>query len=385
MVKLGVIGYGGRAADIVQAIEKTPLGATVTAIADINRPAVLATAKEHNKDLSAVRMYDAADAMLDGEDLDGVIVATRCSLHTEMALKVLARNKPLFLEKPVATTLADYRRLAAAAASAKAVTLVSFPLRVTPVAQTAGRIIRSGQLGRITHVQATNNVPYGEVYFQHWYRDERETGGLFLQKATHDIDVINYLLGEAEPVRVAGMTSKQVFRGDKPAGRRCIDCPEKLTCPESKQNPTMHSGTSVAKLEEYQCCFAADTGNEDCGDALIEYAGGARANYSQNFYSRRGAAVRRIRAIGHLGTVEFDWYSEKAVVWMHHNSRVETFDCSTKGGHGGGDTALAVNFLQAIAGQAESAAPLSAGLRSVLICLLARESARTGQMQDART
>jgi hypothetical protein len=32
-------------------------------------------------------------------------------------------------------------------------------------------------------VQAINNVPYGSVYYHSWYRDPKETGGLFLQKA----------------------------------------------------------------------------------------------------------------------------------------------------------------------------------------------------------
>jgi predicted dehydrogenase len=264
--------------------------------------------------------------------------------------------------------------------------MVSFPLRVTPVALAARRIVQSGQLGPITHVQSTNNVPYGEVYYQAWYRDERETGGMFLQKATHDIDVINVLLGEPEPVRVAAMCSKLVFRGNKPAGLRCIDCPEKLTCLESKFNPTAATGAGLqTKPELYQCCFAADTGNEDSGDAIIEYANGVKANYSQNFYSRREAAMRRVRAIGHLGTVEFDWATEQARVWMHHTSRVETFDCRSKGeSHGGGDAALVINFIQCLKGKAESMSPLSAGLRSALICLLARESSRTGTFQAAK-
>ena len=54
------------------------------------------------------------------------------------------------------------------------------------------------------HVQAWNNVPYGWCYYQSWYRDENETQGLFLQKATHDFDYINYLV-EKRPVMVCAM------------------------------------------------------------------------------------------------------------------------------------------------------------------------------------
>jgi predicted dehydrogenase len=386
MIKLGIVGYGGRGSGLVKMFEALPFEAKFVAIADARPDDVPARMEKCKKDPAGVRVYESADEMLDRESLDAVVVSTRCSQHSRLGSKVLARGLPLYLEKPVSTNLDDYRMLAAAAAKAKQPTMVSFPLRVTPVARQAKRIIDSGQLGRITHVQATNNVPYGEVYFQYWYRDEAETGGLFLQKGTHDIDVVNFMLGEPDPVRIAAMTSKLVFRGDKPAGLKCIDCAEKLTCLESKFNPTVATGCGLqTTLDDYRCCFAVDTGNEDSGDAIIEYANGVKANYSQNFYSRRGAAVRRIRCIGHLGTLEFDWNTEKLNVWMHHNSRVESYDCSSKGqGHGGGDDALIINFCNCLLGRAESVAPLSVGLRSALICILARESSRTGAIMDAR-
>ncbi|MEK0313207.1 Gfo/Idh/MocA family oxidoreductase [Cohnella sp. 56] len=80
---------------------------------------------------------------------------------------------------------------------------------------------RSGN-GEIEHVQAVDNVPYGSVYFHNWYRDERETGGVFLQKATHDFDCINHLIG-LKPVSVCAVKSKQIFKGDKPEGLYCKD------------------------------------------------------------------------------------------------------------------------------------------------------------------
>lgn len=383
MLKIGIIGLGRRGAALIKELPRMPQGATLVAVAD---PFLTEEKKALRlPDAAGVAFYTSADDMLNKQDLDAVFVATRCSQHTAMALKVLAKGLPLFLEKPVSVNFDEWRRLSAAANAAKQATMVSFPLRVTAVAQTARRVIDSGQLGPITHVQAVVNVPYGEVYYQTWYRDQRETGGMFLQKATHDIDVINYLLGDhLNPARVAAMTSKLIFRGDKPAGLKCIDCGEKLTCPESKHNPTLSTGAALqAPKDDYLCAFAADTGNEDSGNALIEYDNGTQACYSQNFYSRRGAFTRKIRAIGHLGTVEFDWATEKATVWMHHVSRVETYDCTSSGqGHGGGDYALISNFLDTLLGRAQSLSPLSAGLRSALICLMARESATTRTFQE---
>ena len=59
--------------------------------------------------------YDDADEMLLREELDGVFIGTRCSLHTPYACKVLKLGLPLFLEKPVCITRAQYEALRAAA------------------------------------------------------------------------------------------------------------------------------------------------------------------------------------------------------------------------------------------------------------------------------
>jgi len=75
--------------------------------------------------------------------------------------------------------------------------VVSFPLRVTPLFQKVLEIVRSGRIGDINQVVAHNFVPYGGVYFGHWYRDFAASGGLFLQKATHDFDYLNLLPGGA--------------------------------------------------------------------------------------------------------------------------------------------------------------------------------------------
>lgn len=71
--------------------------------------------------------YEEPDEMFDNEQLDGVMIGTRCSLHTKMAVKVLERNIPLFLEKPVATTMKDYSILKDAAEKTKSQVVVSFP------------------------------------------------------------------------------------------------------------------------------------------------------------------------------------------------------------------------------------------------------------------
>jgi predicted dehydrogenase len=380
-IRLGVIGYGERARHMVQLMLTQDPEARLAAIADPQGDAICSQMRSDETGADMPRFYRTADEMLDEEPLDGVIIGTRCSLHAKMAVKVLDRDIALFLEKPVATTMPDLLALRAARSPR---VVVSFPLRMSRIVRLAREIIDSGKIGTVEHVQAWNNVPYGNVYFQTWYRDEAETQGLFLQKATHDFDYINHLLGDNQPRVISAMTSKRVFRGEHAAGLHCMDCPERRVCLESPYHPSRPSPLPLDQPAKEMCAFAVDTGNEDAGSALIEYASGMHAVYSQNFYARNKAARRGATLIGYNGTIEFDWYPEQLKVFMHHEQRVETHEFQTEESHGGGDALLAANFLGVIRGDEESASPIENGLLNALMCLKAKESAATRRFQEIR-
>jgi predicted dehydrogenase len=385
MVRLGVIGYGSRIQGVLHLIGCLGTDAEVVAITDVRNDEIRKQMKDRGSDPDKVAFYSDADEMLDKEKLDGVLIGTRCSLHSRMAVKVLDRDLPLYLEKPVATNMQDLMALRDAGERSKSEVVVSFPLRVTPLVQMAKEIIDSGKIGSVEHVEAWNDVPYALCYYQDWYRDENETQGLFLQKATHDFDYINYLLGR-KPVMVCAMTSKQVFKGDRPSGLRCDECSEWDTCLESPFH-LYFSKQEVGRVAPTgrMCAFAQDTGNEDSGSAIIRYDTGMHVCYTQNFIARKAAGRRGCRLFGYKGTIEFDWYTNKLKVFMHHKPVVETYEVDTSGAsHGGGDTVLADNFISVVRQQAKSVSPLSAGLISALMCLKAKESAMTNTFREIK-
>ncbi|GBG09424.1 putative oxidoreductase [Paenibacillus agaridevorans] len=210
------------------------------------------------------------------------------------------------------------------------------------------------------------------------------TQGLFVQKATHDFDYINHILG-LKPITVCAMTSKQIFKGNKRAGMQCKDCEETSTCPESPDN--LRRLAFEEPLGPY-CCFAEDTGNEDSGSALIAYESSMHVSYSQNFFVRKKAAARGARFLGYKGTVEFDWATNRIQVYMHHTPRVESYEidhAATAVGHGGGDATLLENFITIMQGKTQtSLSTLEDGLNSTLLCLKAKESAETGAFCQVR-
>ena len=382
VLKLGVIGYGKRMRDIVKFVCQSSPQATLVAVADIRPDAVRASMAEAGVDADRVQIFADADDMLGAVALDGVLIGTRCDMHASMAVKVMRQNLPVFLEKPVATSMDDLAALFDAGIDYRAQAVVSFPLRVSPMVRTVRSNIDSGKIGRITHVQACNNVPYGSVYFQDWYRDESITGGLFLQKATHDFDYLNALIDD-RPTSISAMTSKMVFRGDRRAGLFCKDCNENATCTQSPFNPDIILDNDWIDPDRRQCAFAVDTGNEDSGSALVRYESGLHLVYSQNFVARKKAAKRGATIIGYNGTIEFDWFTDTINVYMHQTPQVETIKLdSAAHSHGGGDAILARNFIEVIRDGAPSIAPLSTGLLSTLMCLKAKASAETNTFQD---
>jgi predicted dehydrogenase len=382
MSRLGVIGYGRRMRHILDITDRFNSGAEVVAVIDPNERDLRTVFPDA---LAGVTFYDDLDRMLDEQDLDGVLIGTRCTLHTPYAVTVLERNLPLFLEKPVATDWDQVATLQAAAEQTRSQVVVSFPLRVSPLCDTAREIIDSGAIGTVEHVQAVNNVPfYAGGYYHGWMRDEEQTGGLWLQKATHDLDYLNSLIRQ-QPVRIVALESKTVFRGDMPAGLKCVDCWRQVECPESPYNLFRQGVTPEVEPNDWLCSFAVDTGNHDSASALIHYESGIHAVYTQNFYTRRGATARGATLIGYRGTIAFDWYRDELTVHHHHSNRIERHHFASTGeAHHGGDEALVEEFLNAVAGRETTRAPLAAGILSAQMCLMARDSCATNTVQEFR-
>jgi predicted dehydrogenase len=384
MLELAVIGFGSRVGDMVTQLNRFG-NVNIAAVADPNAEKVKAQLEGLNCDSARIRFYADADSMLAKESLDGVMIGTRGHLHVELAKKVLALGLPLYLEKPVATTLESLYELHEANQKSKSPVVVSFPLRVTPLVKLAKEIIDSGKLGTIEHIQAFNYVPYGGVYYHYWYRDESYDGGIWLAKTTHDFDYISYLLGQ-KPVSVLAMESKQVFKGTKPAGLACKDCEDQFTCLESPYTQFLAGETSHPERpawEPYLCAFATDTGNHDSGSAMVRYESGAHVVYTQNFFARKSAAKRGAILTGYKGTVEFDWYKDELIVHMHHTPHVEQHSIKpAQGDHFGGDIELARNFIGVMQRKETSRAPLEAGIQSALLCMKAAHSAKTQTLQD---
>ncbi len=377
--KIGFIGYGLRSRTMMKAFAAIEADIRVSAIVDPRAEQIRVETADDTRFQDTIYV-ESAEALLNMDALDGVFIGTRCSLHADLASKVLASDIPLYLEKPVCISEEQYARLNAAASGKTDRAVVSFPLRVSPLVREMKRIVDSGLLGKLTMVQAINNVPYGSVYYHSWYRDPKETGGLFLQKATHDMDYISYLTGEV-PVDAFARTAKLYYKGDKTAGLHCPDCAEYLICRESS-----YVVKHILKEEVTgdACCFAVDTGNEDGASAIFTLPGGAIVSYNQNFVAKKGAARRGCRLIGTDASVEFDFYTGEIREDRYDMPQTVTHVFQSGAhSHFGGDEALALEFMGLMNGK-KPESDLRAGLNSAAVCLAAKRSSESGRLEAVR-
>ncbi len=390
MIKLAAIGLGNRATGVMRILYNVDNNVRLVAVADPDTDGVRKRLSQRFPDEKAeavknVTYYNSADELLDNANqYDGIIIGTRCNLHTSMAVKVAKTDLPLYLEKPVAIDDEQLAQLADAYKDRKAPVVVSFPLRVSPLVTETIKIVRAGKLGTINQIHSFCNVDYGGVYFGSWYRDYKTTGGLWLQKATHDFDYVNAILGK-RPVTVAAMVTRNIYGGDMPENLRCSERDLAETCVESPQAKIIRGNLGGMDWggDDHLCPFSESIKNQDAGTAILRYEDGMHVTHTQNFVARRSAHSRGLRITGHKATLEFKWSWDSNEIRLinHHYPTVETISFDTTDGHGGGDEFLAKNFIDVITGKAESVAPISDGLISAAICLAARKSASTQTFQ----
>jgi len=387
MIRLGVIGHGGRISGVIKHCLR-PVEPDIRVVGIVDPDEEGARARLDERDRADVVFYRNLKEMARKARLDALAIGTRCNLHAPMAIQAAAYDFPLYLEKPVATSMKQAAALERAFEKSRCQVVVSFPLRVSPLCVLARKLIEEGAVGSPEHVLGVNYVPYGTGYFDGWYRDYSITQGLFLQKATHDFDYLTYLMG-SPIVRVMAMaTWGHVFGGKKRAGLVCSKCDEADTCLESPQNRKRNLSGGAGG--DHPCVFGRDIGtpeagmNEDSSSALIEFASGAHGAYAQVFYSRRDAAARGATVSGYLGTVGFDWYTNQLRRVRHHAPFTDVTKAGEGQSHFGGDSELAIDFINLIKGKGESRTPVWTGIQSVYACLAAKESAQTGRSVAVR-
>ncbi|MDE2397735.1 MAG: Gfo/Idh/MocA family oxidoreductase [Burkholderiales bacterium] len=160
---------------------------------------------------SGLPLYRSLGELIDRERPDGVILATPNAVHVDGAIECIAAGIPCLVEKPVADTLADASRLAAAVAASSVAVLVGHHRRHSPILQAAAAAIAAGAVGRVVAVMASAVFAKPASYFQEAPWRRQPGGGPILINLVHEIDNLRQLVGEISQVQALASNAVRGF------------------------------------------------------------------------------------------------------------------------------------------------------------------------------
>jgi predicted dehydrogenase len=184
---IGVIGYGYWGPNLVRNFAEAP-GTSVVAVCDL-RPDRL---QEIGSRYPAVTTTTDHRELLRNPAVDVIVVATPVGTHFELACQALRAGKHVFVEKPMASTVEECKRLIELAEHHDLTLMVDHTFVYTSAVQRIKELVDGGQLGRL-----------------YYWDSVRVNLGLFqpdisvlADLAVHDLAIMDYVI-DARPVAVA--------------------------------------------------------------------------------------------------------------------------------------------------------------------------------------
>ena len=181
-VRVAAIGCGYWGKNLVRNFAE--LGA-LAAICDPDRNAAGRLAERHHTRVAEF------DAVLRDDEIAGVAIAAPAALHAELASRALEAGKHVFVEKPLALTIAEAEQLCAMAERGDRQLMVGHLLQYHPAFIKLRELVREGMLGRLEYISSTR-LNLGKV---------RREEDILWSFAPHDLSMILSLVGQ-EPSEV---------------------------------------------------------------------------------------------------------------------------------------------------------------------------------------
>lgn len=325
--------------------------------------------------------------VLKNPNVEAVFIATPDDTHGEIVLEAIKHQKHIICEKPLEISEAKVAQLEAALADYSKVFLVGYVLRYAPLYAKAKELIASGIIGEVFLANGMDHIDYGGYAFFHdWHRTKAKAHSLLLQKSTHSLDILNWLI-DAEPTQVAGLGGLEVF--GKPGAIRkfgaplteplnCRSCPIQYDCEESLLNIKIHKGKEWQADWPDNCVFESEIDVQDHQALLVNYRNKVKLTYSICQFS---AYYRReFQFFGTKGELYFD--DERNVIVVDDRLKAEklTYKIIDNGGHGGGDEEMILEFIRCIKEGLRPRSDITSSASVTRLVLAAQESIDRNQI-----
>jgi len=203
-LRIALIGSGfmGRAHALAFVAAGRTFDLGVTPVLDILADRDEAAAAEAAGKLGFARSTGDWRAAVTDPTIDLVAIATPNILHAPIALAAIAAGKPVYCEKPLATTITEAEAMTEAAEAAGVSTAVGFTYLYNPMIAAAREIIQSGEIGEVTSfrgIHAEDFMFSADTPFN-WRCEPANAGGALADIGSHIISVAQHLVGEIAEV-----------------------------------------------------------------------------------------------------------------------------------------------------------------------------------------
>lgn len=368
-IGIGIVGTGARSIAFGAWLSKNGerKGVRLVALHDIN-PVRLKAVQAHLG--VTAPLYDNYGAFLKAPGMEGVIIATPCHTHAALTIQALNAGQHVLCEKAMAITAGDCAAMLEAERKSGKRLQLGLCLRYADFMRDLIPIIRRGDIGEVKLVSAVETLE-GSSHFGRWHRLKKLSGGILMQKGTHTLDLINWIMG-ANPQAVSGFGGRDVFKARPECrGRRCKTCPEAGACPEFRDigaNQIANSlyGREAEAVDGYiwdECVFDPVVDIMDNACLSLSYEGGRRANYAIALYFERDGIEREFMIIGTAGKIIVSRRREEITILRRRS--MDTIHYKL-GGHGEGFNLEMEDFVNMVRTGQKPIADSQAGYWSAL-------------------
>ena len=261
-------------------------------LCDIN-PGRVAMAKEY-MNVTCPTYVGNFEEMIRQTSPDLVIVTTKDSTHHEFIIKGLEMGCDVLTEKPLTTDEFKCQAILDAERKSNKNLVVGFNYRWSPYMTKVKELLHQGAIGKITSVDFHwyLNTYHGASYFRRWHGLKDSGGTLWVHKATHHFDLLNWWL-DSDPEEVFAYGALEHYGINGPfRGKNCRTCPHTKDCKFywdiTQSEHMMRLYVDHEKHDGYirdSCLFRPEVDIYDKMSAQIKYANDVVVNYSLTTYS----------------------------------------------------------------------------------------------------
>lgn len=147
------------------------------------------------------KWYKDPQSLIDDPDVNAVYIATPPSSHATFAIMAMRAGKPVYVEKPLASSYEDCIRINRISEQTGVPCFVAYYRRYLPYFQRVRQIIEEGEIGKVTNVQIRFSVPPRDLDYSTpgklpWrLQPDIAGGGYFYDLAPHQLDLLQNIFG----------------------------------------------------------------------------------------------------------------------------------------------------------------------------------------------